>query len=69
MPLNQLALITITICFQFLLSWAFAMFYKRLAGYRLENYDKINFFINCNGVLSLVAVSIAVLGYYFKIIQ
>lgn len=69
MPLNQLALITITICFQFLLSWLFAMFYKRLAGYRLENYDKINFFINCNGVLSLVAVSIAVLGYYFKIIN
>lgn len=69
MPLNQLALITITICFQFLLSWLFAMFYKRLAGYRVEDYEKINFFVGFNAVLSLVAVSIAILAYYFKIIN
>lgn len=69
MPLNQLAIIVITICFQFLLSWLFAMVYKRLKGYKVEDYDKVDFFVNNNAALSFVSVIIAVVLYFLKIIQ
>jgi len=69
MPLNQLAIIVITICFYFLLSWVVAVAVIKICGYKLENYSKLDFCIKFNAVLSLVAVSIAVLAYYFKIIN
>lgn len=64
MILNQLAIVVITICFQFLLSWSFAVGYKRLKGYKVDDYDKVDFFVNTNSVLSLVSVVIAC-GLYF----
>ena len=69
MPLNQLAIIVITTCFQFLLSWLFSMVYKRLKGYKVEDYDKVDFFVNNNAALSFVSVIIAVVLYFLKIIQ
>jgi len=69
MPLNQLAIIVITICFQFLLSWLFAMVYRRVVGYKADNYDKVDFFVNTNAALSFVSVIISVVLYFFKIIK
>ena len=64
MPLNQLTLITITICFQFLLSWGIAMAVIKVCGYRLENYSKLDFCIKFNAVISFVAMVIACVGYF-----
>ena len=69
MPLNQLAIIVITICFYFLFSWGIAELKIRIKGYKFEEYDKLNYTIKFNAVACLVSVGIAVLGYYFKIIQ
>jgi len=69
MPLNQLAIIVTTICFQFLLSWLFAMVYRRVVGYKADNYDKVDFFVNTNAALSFVSVIISVVLYFFKIIK
>jgi len=64
MPLNQLALITITITFKFLLTWVIAELIMRLKGYKVEQYEKINYTVKFNAVLSLVAVSIACVFYF-----
>ena len=64
MPLNQLAIIVITICFYFLLTWLFAVVYKRLKGYKVDDYDKVDFFVNTNAALSFIAVIIVVTGYF-----
>jgi hypothetical protein len=65
MILNQLAIITITICSQYLFSWAVALLYKRMYGYKQKNYDRINFAVNFNVAISLVSIAIACVGYFF----
>lgn len=69
MPLNQLAIIVITICFQFLLSWGVAVAVIKICGYKLEQYNKLDFCIKFNAVLSFVSVIISVVLYFFKIIK
>jgi len=69
MPLNQLAIVVVTIVSYALLFLSVGAFYKRLFGYKEDEFMKINFAVNLTMLITLFSVCIAIALYFFKIIK
>lgn len=69
MPLTQLAVVAVTIISYALVVLGFAFLYKRMFGYKEVEFYKINFAVNLTMLLCLLCVGIAIVLYFFKILN